>query len=252
MKSHFLKKTTTLVLGLLAVVYSSHVYGDYDEVRRDVARCRTVTEGQVELQAAVNRVVDGDTVNILVEGEGISVRLLSIDTAETHYQGKSQGYWGEEAANRLKKLLPVGTSVRVEFEHDRCDMYGRILGHIWKGDTNMNRKMIEEALAVNYCIVPNTNHCEEYGDITDQNIVEASGIFGDPDFVLPYEWRRIVSNRPYEKYLGNLDTHEVYPPRPDTLDRVPVGLRVFFFKKSDIKLPYHLVEDDDSSDVTTN
>jgi micrococcal nuclease len=185
--------------------------------------------------------VDGDTAHVKTrEGKDYSVRFLSIDTPETHYNGKSQGVWGERATSRLQELLPVGTAVRLEFGPEVCDSNGRVLAHVFKGDMNVNEQMVREGWAVNYCIYPNVEYCEELGALTNQNIRDGRGFMGDPSMQIPYIWRREVSGREYTSYVGDMDSKEVFLPGHE--DRVPVGNRMFFLKESDIEAPYHLVE----------
>lgn len=188
----------------------------------------------------VERVVDGDTLKLRWKNKTFSVRYLGIDTPETHYQQSSQGYWGEEAHRRMARMLPPGTEVRIELDTEVCDYYGRMLGHVWKGNINVNRWILEEGLAVNYCIYPSTLHCEEYGETVDRMVDEGVGIWGDKNFVIPYEWRRQVSGRPFSKYIGNIYSKRVY--EPGDYESVDIGSRIFFFTRSDVEEPYYFDE----------
>jgi len=192
------------------------------------------------VQGDVIRVSDGDTVAVTANGTTLKIRLLSIDTPETHYNGHSQGYWGEEASKKMAALLPLGTTVDVELDQERCDHYGRVLGHIFKGNEHINQTMLEEGLAVNYCIYPNTAYCDTFATVVERSIQAKKGIYGDKVLEIPYEWRRVVSNRPYEKYVGNIFTHEVL--HPPEVEQVPLAERVFFFHKGDVEPPYHVVD----------
>lgn len=192
------------------------------------------------VRAQVSRGVDGDTVRVFVGKREYSVRMLAIDTPETNYLGKSQGHWGEVAKKRLAELLPPNSRIELRFEGlERCDQYGRLLAHVWRGKMNVNRQMLVEALAVNYCIYP-ADDCGELAPIVQKNIDERQGIFGDASVELPYEWRRQLRGEDYAKYVGSLFTYEVY--EPGEIARVPVAERVFFIRKSDIKPPYYLVQ----------
>ncbi|MCC7441610.1 MAG: thermonuclease family protein [Bdellovibrionales bacterium] len=205
------------------------------------AKCRASEwEGVEKVSGQVVRTADGDTARVRVDGREFSVRFLSIDTPETHYEGMSQGYWGEKAAERLAELLPVDTRVSLEFEDEPCDKYGRMLAHVWKGTSNVNKRMVSEGLAVNYCIYPNVRHCLAYGREAQRNLDAGNGMYGDDSLVLPYEWRRLVSDRPDDRWVGDIHTHEVHAP--GGMDNVPVGARVFFFKQTDVPPPYHVVE----------
>src|SRR5437763_16922790 len=69
----------------------------------------------------IARVVDGDTVYL---SNGAKVRLVQIDTPEVFFGVEC---WGHEASAETKRLLPVGTPVRLAAEPatDRVDRYGR-------------------------------------------------------------------------------------------------------------------------------
>lgn len=197
-------------------------------------------KGLQEFTAKLERVVDGDTAKIIYRGNRYSVRFLSIDTPETHFMGKSQGYWGEKATAQLMSYLPAGSEVQIHVDPNNvCDKYGRLLGYIYHKGLNTNEQMLRDCLAVMYCIAPSIDHCKDFGQITSSCIEEKKGIFSDPRLEIPYEWRRSQSRRSYDKWVGNLDTFEVYSP--EKVSRVPVGKRVFFMSTRDIRAPFHLV-----------
>jgi micrococcal nuclease len=115
-----------------------------------------------------------------------------------------------------------------------------MLGHVFKGEQNINRQMVYEGLAVNYCIFPNERYCRDYARLTERNIAEKRGMYSDSSVELPYEWRRRVSGREDDKWVGDMFTHEVF--RPGNLDEVPVGNRMFFLNENQIHDPYRKVE----------
>lgn len=204
------------------------------------ARQKCDRHNLIESDVTVDRGVDGDTVMVKAVSGVYSVRMLGIDTPETHYLGKSQGEWGEKAAARLKRILPVGTPVTLEFSEEGCDKYGRVLAFVFKDGKNINAQMAKEGLAVSYCYGPDIKHCDEIGGYVNDAIAKGKGMFSDPSLELPYDWRRRMSDRGWEVYVGNLRTKEVFAPGSN--DRVPVGDRVFFMNRYDIHAPFQLVE----------
>ena len=82
--------------------------------------------------ARVVRVVDGDTIHVRVRGEEESVRLLGIDTPETHRPGTPIECGGPQASAHLEALAPPGTPVKLEPDptQDRQDRYGRALAYV--------------------------------------------------------------------------------------------------------------------------
>ena len=69
----------------------------------------------------VERVVDGDT--IIVRGVG-RVRLIGVDTPETVSPDRPVEFFGREASAFTKRLLE-GRPVRLEYDWERTDRYGR-------------------------------------------------------------------------------------------------------------------------------
>lgn len=68
------------------------------------------------------RVVDADTYDLLVSGRVERVRLVGVDAPEL-----SQPY-GAQAADSVRRLLPVGQLVQLTRVAGKPDLYGRTLG----------------------------------------------------------------------------------------------------------------------------
>mgnify|MGYP003114743557 CR=1 FL=1 len=111
-----------------------------------------------EYNAQVLRVVDGDTVDVLIDC-GFStfrkerVRLYGIDAPESRTRDKEEKKKGLAAKERLDQLI-TGTEgeIVVKTELDKKGKYGRILGVIWdrKKKKNFNKMLISEGHAVEY------------------------------------------------------------------------------------------------------
>ena len=86
--------------------------------------------------AIVERVVDGDTVRVLVDGEPETVRLVGIDTPESVAPNRPVECFGPEASERLAELRPEGERVTIETDptQDERDRFGRLLGYVYAGD----------------------------------------------------------------------------------------------------------------------
>ncbi|MEA2457670.1 MAG: micrococcal nuclease [Thermoleophilaceae bacterium] len=82
--------------------------------------------------ATVVRAVDGDTLQVSVDGRSQSVRLLGIDTPETHRPGTPIECGGPQASARMAALAAPGTPVTLEPDpgQDRVDRYGRLLAYV--------------------------------------------------------------------------------------------------------------------------
>jgi micrococcal nuclease len=230
-------KTIFVTLSLLALplsLASAQFDGPY--IQKQQCDSRKPIEKNVEIVSNA----DGDTVNVKAKSGVYAVRMIGMDTPETHYFGHSQGQWGEVASERLAELLPPGTKVKLEFAPGICDSYGRILAHIFKGKNHVNKQMVKEGLAVNYCMYPSVSHCEELGELARKAIEKRLGMFIDSNVELPYDFRRRISKRQQSSYVGSLITKEVF--RPGNQDRTPVPERIFFSSQKAISDPFYLVD----------
>ena len=174
----------------------------------------------------VYRVVDGDTIHFYALNKLLGIRMLGIDTPELHFKSMAQPKWGVIAKNSLLSMVASGDIITLELDKVRCDRYGRILGHVFKNGVNINFEQVRRGMAANYCIAPNTNHCNAYsmGYVKAQQ--EGLGIHNDACVVTPYVWRRAMNNEVMNKRLQDIRTGDVYSPAD--YYRVPVAYRVFF------------------------
>lgn len=100
----------------------------------------------------VTKIVDGDTIVVERNNEETKVRLLAIDTPE---QGECLH---DEATARLAELIPPGTRVRLEYDQERQDRYGRDLAGVFEGDTFVNEQLLLDGYARPLTIQPNTKY----------------------------------------------------------------------------------------------
>jgi micrococcal nuclease len=106
----------------------------------------------------VDNVVDGDTIDVLIDlGFDIlfasRVRLAGIDTPESRTKDLKEKALGLESKEYLKKHLKDAKSVVIKTEKmDSSEKYGRILGWVYvNGDTeSINDKMINDGYAWGY------------------------------------------------------------------------------------------------------
>ncbi len=103
-------------------------------------------EGEIkdlkQITGKVYRVVDGDTIQIFTKNKLLSIRMLGMDTPELHYLARAQPKWGELARDSLRSMVESGDIITLELDKVKCDRYGRILGHAFKGKMNLNFEQI--------------------------------------------------------------------------------------------------------------
>ena len=109
-----------------------------------------------EYGCTVERVVDGDTIDVILDlGFDIRfksrVRLYGIDTPESRTRNKDEKVRGKMAGAFLKDAVDNGTKVVIETKlKDSRGKYGRVLGNVVVDGVNINEEMIKNFLAVAY------------------------------------------------------------------------------------------------------
>ncbi|MED1467815.1 thermonuclease family protein [Bacillus salipaludis] len=116
------------------------------------------------LPATIVKNVDGDTVVIKLNGREEKVRMLCVDTPETHHPRLGVQPFGPEASAYTKKILPVGKKVQIETGiGDGRDKYGRLLAYIYVDGKMFNEMLLEKGLArVAYIYAPNTKYVDQF------------------------------------------------------------------------------------------
>jgi micrococcal nuclease len=100
--------------------------------------------------------IDGDTVRVRIDnppaelGVVETIRLIGVDTPETVHPSRPAERFGKEAAGFTKARL-LGRKVRLAFDWDLRDRYGRLLAYIYTDDGEcFNALLIREGYAHAY------------------------------------------------------------------------------------------------------
>lgn len=123
-----------------------------------VAACLVLTgtgcaaSSRPELPAGVgtvSRVVDGDTIVVIMGDATESVRLIGVDTPESVDPRRGAQCFGAEASAHTAGLLPPGTEVRLERDVEARDRYGRLLAYVYRveDDLLVNLDLVEGGYA---------------------------------------------------------------------------------------------------------
>ena len=131
------------------------------------------------IQGKVVRVADGDTITVLdATNTQNKVRLNKIDAPE-----KSQAF-GEVSRKHLASMV-AGNVVKVEWT--KKDKYGRILGDISIGTTNVNLRMVQDGLAWHFKAFDNT---KEFAQAEIEARSKKIGLWKDANPIPPWEFRK--------------------------------------------------------------
>lgn len=135
------------------------------------------TAAHADFSGRVVGVLDGDTLDVLVDQRPVRVRLAQIDAPE-----KRQAF-GTRARQALSSLTYRQTVTVAENGPDR---YGRTLGTVYVGDLNVNYELVRQGMAWAY---------RRY--VTDPAVIqieaearsEQRGLWADPSPIAPWNFR---------------------------------------------------------------
>lgn len=110
--------------------------------------------GAVRFAAVVTRAVDGDTVRVRTARGPETVRLLGVNTPETHHPTKGVECFGPEAAAFTARML-TGRAVTLELDVEHRDIYGRLLAYVEVDGHRFNDVLVRRGDARLLVIPPN-------------------------------------------------------------------------------------------------
>ncbi len=108
----------------------------------------------------MERVVDGDTIDVRLGRTTERVRLIGVDAPESVARNVPIQCFGAEASAALTELLPAGTTVQIERDIEARDHYGRLLLYLYRPADGLfvNLWLIESGLAEAISYEPNVAH----------------------------------------------------------------------------------------------
>ena len=104
----------------------------------------------------VKYVIDGDTI-ILKNNE--KVRYVGIDTPEVESPYTHEEPMGKEASAYNRKLVEHKW-VKLEFDTEIRDQYGRLLAYVYLDDVFVNAELVKQGYAKVYTFPPNVKHAD--------------------------------------------------------------------------------------------
>jgi micrococcal nuclease len=124
----------------------------------------------------VKRVIDGDTFELT---NGDKVRLIGIDTPETVHPQKPVQYFGKEASAFTKKQIE-GKKVRLEYDVQKSDKYGRLLAYVYlENGTFLNAELVKQGYANVSTYPPNVKFAEHFTNLQKEARENNRGLWGE-------------------------------------------------------------------------
>ncbi len=122
-------------------------------------------------KALVTRVIDGDTIVVLLDGREEKVRLIGIDTPE-----KGRPYFYE--ATRKTAELVLGKEVKLEKDVSERDKYGRLLRYVYAGGLFVNAELVRHGYAMVYTYPPDVKYSDYFLKLQQEARDKNLGLWG--------------------------------------------------------------------------
>jgi micrococcal nuclease len=126
--------------------------------------------------AQVVRVIDGDTVVVVIEGVEYRVRYIGIDTPETVDPGKPVECYGRQASQRNRDLVE-GRTVELEKDVSETDQYGRLLRYVWTEGEMVNAILVRQGYAMVVTYPPDVKYDELFLELQRLAREEGQGLW---------------------------------------------------------------------------
>src|SRR3954462_2638994 len=117
----------------------------------------------------VTRVVDGDTIHVSLGGQDETVRYIGIDTPESVKPGTPVQCFAK-AASAANERLVEGRRVRLSYDAERRDRYGRLLAYVYRAGDGafVNAALVREGYARTLTIPPNVRFASRFVGLARQ------------------------------------------------------------------------------------
>ncbi|MCP3935155.1 MAG: hypothetical protein GY708_07255 [Actinomycetia bacterium] len=145
------------------------------------------SDGDFAPNAQVMWIIDGDTIEVDVDGVQTTVRLIGIDTPEKTGGFRPAECYGDTATERMKQLLQPGDGVYLELDREPRDQYDRLLAYVFGPEGLINEMLVRDGYAAAYRYEPNTSRAEQLEDAQDHAQEFDLGLWGQcggPDVVI--------------------------------------------------------------------
>lgn len=134
-------------------------------------------EPSAPVSAFVTRVVDGDTAEVRIDGRKEDVRYIGIDTPETVKPGAPVGCFGHQASDFNHRMVER-RHVRLVFDAERRDIYGRLLAYVYLGKRFVNAELARRGFARSLTIPPNDSHARLFRRLERRAARRGRGLWG--------------------------------------------------------------------------
>jgi micrococcal nuclease len=129
-----------------------------------------------EATGEVVEVTDGDTIEVELPSGVEDVRYIGVDTPEVDPNVGVECFGSD--ASELNAELVDGKRVRLVFDAERRDRYGRLLAYVYAGDTFVNAELLRRGAARTLTIAPNDSFAARFARLAQEAANAGRGLWG--------------------------------------------------------------------------
>lgn len=171
----------------------------------------------------VSKVIDGDSI-VLETGE--QVRYLGIDAPEMGRQSGGPQFYAKEAASFNKQLVLL-KKVRLEFDAERHDAYGRLLAYVFVKNLFVNGELVKRGYARALIKPPNVKYKDLLIKYQNEAMSKEIGL-----------WQEKKTDTA-SSYVGNKRSYAFHRPDCSYAGKIPEKNKIIFRSRLDaIKIGY--------------
>lgn len=146
-------------------------------------------------EGKVVKVVDGDTIQVLNNGNPVEIRLASVDCPELDqpYGPEARDFTVKKTAGKAIKVWPAG-----------IDPEGRTLAFVFADNVDLNKELLKAGLAWHF---KGQTRNPELARLEFHARNRKAGLWSEPNPVPPWEWRQGKrSGKPKIEFNGSMST----------------------------------------------
>lgn len=137
-----------------------------------------VDHSAISESAELVKVIDGDTIDVLVDGEKKRVRYIGIDTPELNYGSAPDECYAQAATNKNRELLSSG-SLTLEADVSETDDYDRLLRYVFVDEQSLSHQLVADGYAKAVYIKPDVSRYAELKRLEDEARTARVGLWGE-------------------------------------------------------------------------
>lgn len=180
-----------------------------------------VEDGIAEVE--VVEVIDGDTIRILLGGRVQKLRFIGVDSPELNHPARGEEPLASSARDFTRTRL-AGQTIRLEFDVEKTDQYGRLLGYIWLGDELFNETLLKEGYAQVVTFPPNVKYTERFRLAQQIAIQNGHGLWSQ-------ENQANVDGK--KTYVGSLQSNKYHFPDCKWAQQIAPERQIWFSSPSE-------------------